>query len=219
MCHVSLGNDAACIHTKHTGIHGSASFCDVIGWWDRLIGFKQRIGYMAQGEQRVLDKAGRVYPYKDPSQHIMVILRALSLSCLQWQHRLGCPVCIYSHTLSNNSVECDEYRGPIQLRKLESIISLLHGFACSVGRFSFVSYCALLGGVATSCSQHCDLVSSDHHNVVCGIQGPNAICATSLMAQTLLSRRCLASCTDLQDTAYLYTRLKPHVACGRLGQR
>ena len=29
---------------------------------------------MAQGEQRVLDKAGRVYPYKDPSQHILVTL-------------------------------------------------------------------------------------------------------------------------------------------------
>ena len=27
---------------------------------------------MAQGEQRVLDKAGRVYPFKDPSQHILV---------------------------------------------------------------------------------------------------------------------------------------------------
>ena len=39
-----------------------------------MIGFKQRVGYMAQGEQRVLDKAGRVYPYKDPSQHILVTL-------------------------------------------------------------------------------------------------------------------------------------------------
>ena len=27
---------------------------------------------MAQGEQRVLDKAGRVYPFKDPSQHVLV---------------------------------------------------------------------------------------------------------------------------------------------------
>lgn len=56
------------------------------GWWDRLIGFKQRIGYMAQGEQRVLDKAGRVYPYKDPSQHILVNLNLpaiVTLSCLQ----------------------------------------------------------------------------------------------------------------------------------------
>ena len=49
-----------------------------------MIGFKQRIGYMAQGEQRVLDKAGRVYPYKDPSQHILVNLPAtITLSCLQ----------------------------------------------------------------------------------------------------------------------------------------
>ncbi|KAA6428121.1 MAG: hypothetical protein FRX49_02782 [Trebouxia sp. A1-2] len=41
------------------------------GWWDRLVGFKQNIGFMAQGEQRVLDKAGRVYPFKDPSQHVL----------------------------------------------------------------------------------------------------------------------------------------------------
>ena len=27
---------------------------------------------MAQGEQRGLDKAGRVYPFKDPSQHVLV---------------------------------------------------------------------------------------------------------------------------------------------------
>ncbi len=44
----------------------------ISGWWDRVVGFKQNIGYMAQGEQRVLDKAGRVYPFKDPSQHVLV---------------------------------------------------------------------------------------------------------------------------------------------------
>ena len=59
------------------------------GWWDRLIGFKQRIGYMAQGEQRVLDKAGRVYPYKDPSQHILVTrllhhLQSLTVASSIW---------------------------------------------------------------------------------------------------------------------------------------
>ena len=46
--------------------------CTLTGWWDRLVGFKQNIGFMAQGEQRVLDKAGRVYPFKDPSQHVLV---------------------------------------------------------------------------------------------------------------------------------------------------
>ncbi|DBA82503.1 TPA: hypothetical protein ACH3X2_000731 [Trebouxia sp. C0005] len=49
---------AAFVHQEH-------------GWWDRLVGFKQNIGFMAQGEQRVLDKAGRVYPFKDPSQHVL----------------------------------------------------------------------------------------------------------------------------------------------------
>lgn len=58
---------------QFTSIHRLDDYSDATGWWDRLIGFKQRIGYMAQGEQRVLDKAGRVYPYKDPSQHILVI--------------------------------------------------------------------------------------------------------------------------------------------------
>jgi len=46
--------------------------CTLTGRWDRLVGFKQNIGFMAQGEQRVLDKAGRVYPFKDPSQHVLV---------------------------------------------------------------------------------------------------------------------------------------------------
>ena len=28
---------------------------------------------MAQGEQRALDKTGRVFPLKEPNQHVMVI--------------------------------------------------------------------------------------------------------------------------------------------------
>ena len=51
--------------------------CTWTGWWDRLVGFKQNIGFMAQGEQRVLDKAGRVYPFKDPSQHVLVCTHPL----------------------------------------------------------------------------------------------------------------------------------------------
>lgn len=42
------------------------------GWWDRVTGFKQQVGYMAQGEQRALDKTGRVFPLKEPNQHVLV---------------------------------------------------------------------------------------------------------------------------------------------------
>jgi formaldehyde-activating enzyme involved in methanogenesis len=41
-------------------------------WWDRLLGFKQHVGYMAQGEQRALDSSGRVSAVKAPSEHILV---------------------------------------------------------------------------------------------------------------------------------------------------
>ena len=49
------------------------------GWWQKLLGARQHVGYMAQGEQRTLDNTGRVIPAKLPSQHIQVIL--LPLAC------------------------------------------------------------------------------------------------------------------------------------------
>ncbi|KAK9835526.1 hypothetical protein WJX74_002373 [Apatococcus lobatus] len=42
----------------------------VPSWWQKLLGARQHVGYMAQGEQRTLDSTGRVIPAKLPSQHI-----------------------------------------------------------------------------------------------------------------------------------------------------
>ena len=128
-----------------TSMHGSPGFCGVTGWWDRLIGFKQRIGYMAQGEQRVLDKAGRVYPYKDPSQHILVtislpalplplscpcIALVLPLFCPAWPYTPGCPVCMYSEWSSSmfkkmGLTDCHKYWAPNQVNEVARLYSLL----------------------------------------------------------------------------------------------
>ena len=42
------------------------------GLWDELIGFKQAVGLMAQGQQRGLDATGKVFPYKEPSPQLLV---------------------------------------------------------------------------------------------------------------------------------------------------
>ena len=42
------------------------------GLWDRLIGFKQQVGLMAQGQQRGLDLTGKVFAFREPSQQLLV---------------------------------------------------------------------------------------------------------------------------------------------------
>ena len=42
------------------------------GLWDRAVGFRQAVGLMAQGQQRGLDSAGRVVPFKEPSAPLLV---------------------------------------------------------------------------------------------------------------------------------------------------
>ena len=42
------------------------------GWWDRLLRFQQEVGYMAQGEQRALDKGGKVSALKEPNPQLVV---------------------------------------------------------------------------------------------------------------------------------------------------
>ena len=44
------------------------------GLWDELIGFKQAVGLMAQGQQRGLDATGKVFPFKEPSPHLLVCI-------------------------------------------------------------------------------------------------------------------------------------------------
>lgn len=46
--------------------------CCAAGLWDELIGFKQAVGLMAQGQQRGLDATGKVFPFKEPSPHLLV---------------------------------------------------------------------------------------------------------------------------------------------------
>ncbi|CAK0786790.1 hypothetical protein CVIRNUC_010004 [Coccomyxa viridis] len=41
------------------------------GLWDRLIGFKQQVGLMAQGQQRGLDPTGKVFAFREPSQQLL----------------------------------------------------------------------------------------------------------------------------------------------------
>ncbi|KAK9805593.1 hypothetical protein WJX72_006726 [[Myrmecia] bisecta] len=41
------------------------------GLLDRLTGFRQHVGLMAQGQQRGLDAMGKVYPFKTPSQQLL----------------------------------------------------------------------------------------------------------------------------------------------------
>ena len=43
-----------------------------VGLWDRLIGFKQQVGLMAQGQQRGLDPTGKVFAFREPSQQLLV---------------------------------------------------------------------------------------------------------------------------------------------------
>jgi hypothetical protein len=42
------------------------------GVWDRLTGFRQAVGLMAQGQQRGLDAAGRVVPFREPAAQLLV---------------------------------------------------------------------------------------------------------------------------------------------------
>ena len=42
------------------------------GSWDRLLRFQQQVGYMAQGEQRALDKGGKVSALKEPNPQLVV---------------------------------------------------------------------------------------------------------------------------------------------------
>ena len=72
------------------------------GWWDRLLHFQQQVGYMAQGEQRALDKGGKVSALKEPNPQLVVSAAAKPQGdhyshCLQaltdpegcsWQHWL-----------------------------------------------------------------------------------------------------------------------------------
>eukprot|EP00891_Asterochloris_glomerata_P009456 jgi/Astpho2/9456/Aster-01714 len=53
----------------------AASFVDhKQGWWDRLLNFQQQVGYMAQGEQRALDKGGKVSALKEPNPQLVAAL-------------------------------------------------------------------------------------------------------------------------------------------------
>ena len=40
--------------------------------WDRLVGFRQQIGLMAQGYQRSLDASKRVVPISTPHPKLLV---------------------------------------------------------------------------------------------------------------------------------------------------
>lgn len=42
------------------------------GWLDRLLGFRQHVGLMAQGLQRGLDPSGGVVPFTQPSSDLVV---------------------------------------------------------------------------------------------------------------------------------------------------
>ena len=42
------------------------------GLWDRLTGFGQAVGLMAQGQQRGVDATGKVFPFKEPSPQLLV---------------------------------------------------------------------------------------------------------------------------------------------------
>lgn len=54
------------------------------GLWDELIGFKQAVGLMAQGQQRGLDATGKVFPFKEPSPQLLVC------SCLCFPYFQAC---------------------------------------------------------------------------------------------------------------------------------
>lgn len=45
---------------------------EFVGWWDRMLRFRQHVGLMAQGQQRALDSAGRVMALKTPSPDLVV---------------------------------------------------------------------------------------------------------------------------------------------------
>ena len=49
------------------------------------MGFRQAVGLMAQGQQRGLDSAGRVVPFKEPSAHLLV------------RHTMHLGICGYCH--------------------------------------------------------------------------------------------------------------------------
>ncbi len=51
------------------------------GLWDELIGFKQAVGLMAQGQQRGLDATGKVFPFKEPSPQLLVSRSLWSCPC------------------------------------------------------------------------------------------------------------------------------------------
>lgn len=65
---------------SHLVLKGASARCGLFslrliastGWWQKWLGARQHVGYMAQGEQRTLDSTGRVIPAKLPSQHIQV---------------------------------------------------------------------------------------------------------------------------------------------------
>ena len=57
---------------------------------DKLLGFHQHVGFMAQGLQRDLDAAGRVLPKKEPSSFLTVrpaLLKFQEIACARFDQR------------------------------------------------------------------------------------------------------------------------------------
>lgn len=58
------------------------------GWLDRLFGFRQYVGLMAQGLQRGLDASGSVVPFTQPSSDLVVRPASSSLLPVLCEPRL-----------------------------------------------------------------------------------------------------------------------------------